>query len=141
MPDPSYTAGLEELRKLKERLAHLEAIAAASPTAPAPLTFEAVRHLSRTEINRRWPEVQAALAAGPTPPAPPSDPAPSQRPVDAAERAAELRREMFGAPTPPAPADPPGPPALTTAEIRKMTPDAINADWDRVSEVLKGSTR
>lgn len=142
MPDPTYVAGLAEIRALRERLARLEEIAAASPTAPAPLTFEAIRHLTAAQINRRWPEVQAVLAAGPPPPAPPSEPAPSRRPADAAERAADLRREMFGAPTPPAPADPPAPPSpLSVAQVRQMSATEINARLPEVAEVLKGNAR
>lgn len=128
---------LAEIRALRERLARLEALATATGDPPMPLTYETVKRMGRAEITSRWDEVQAALAAGPTRPGR-ADPAGPAKPLDPA---ADLRREMFGAEQTAPAADPPGPPALTREDIRKMSPDMINADWPRVSEALKGTAR
>ena len=131
---------IAEIRALRERLAALEKLATAAPAGDAMLTRETLKKMTPDAINADWAEVSAFLAAGPTPPAPAA--AAEGDPAKPPDRAADLRREKYGAP--PAPAAPvalTGPPALTTDEIRKMTPDAINADWDRVSEALKGNAK
>jgi hypothetical protein len=54
-------------RSQRERAAYEAGLAAGrteSATPPEPLSREQIRAMSIEEMNRRWPEVQAALKAG-----------------------------------------------------------------------------
>ncbi len=60
---------IREIEAVRERIRRLEAAAAGAQPEP-PLTFASLKKLDRATINRRWEEVKAVLAAGPTPPQP-----------------------------------------------------------------------